>query len=296
MRRGGVVATLVPMVIMVGAVVGALVLFNRPGWSPDATAGQGSSDGTSAHADGALASLRESDGHWGRVATYPVIGDGTLNPLPSGLAAEIWAAFSRIATPEYVVGHLRAFLVADAPGDPTTASVERTATRAPRWTLTMNLANASRRDAYLRALVHEYAHLLTLDENQVLTDSGRCATTLVQEGCLVPGSTLERFEERFWERYGSEAPDPDSSSRGLAWRMFVAHTADFVTAYAATNVVEDAAETFAEFVIRKQPDPNSGPWARKVLFFWEDPTYLEIREHIRSWFADELPVLEIPSR
>lgn len=60
--------------------------------------------------------------------------------------------------------------------------------------------------------MHEYAHLLTLDDDQVDPTATHCLTTLLAEGCLFPLSTLERFENRFWQHVGEAAPDADSVS------------------------------------------------------------------------------------
>ena len=142
--------------------------------------------------------------------------------------------------------------------------------------------------------MHEYAPLLTLDDDQVDPTATHCLTTLLEEGCLFPLSTLERFENRFWQHVGEAAPDADSVSTTEAWNRYIANTSDFLTVYAATNLVEDAAETFAEFVIRDRPSPESGTWAQKILFFWEQPEYVAIRAHIRDWFGSELPEPLLP--
>ncbi|HWL02480.1 MAG TPA: hypothetical protein VNQ52_08935 [Microbacteriaceae bacterium] len=234
------------------------------------------------------------DDRWGRIAIYPVIDDGTLFPVPEGVMADIWSAFTRMVTPGFAAERMSAFQVASKPGDPADAGVERASVRPLRWTLTVNAAHELERGETLRTLVHEYAHLLTLDDDQLDSSATRCRTTRLQEGCLLADSTLKRFEQQFWDPYGGRAPDPDSQSSAESWRMYFEHTDRFLTVYAATNIVEDAAETFAEFVIRDRPSPKSGTWARKILFFWDDPEYVAIRAHIRNWFGPELPAPSLP--
>lgn len=289
MRGGrGATAALVSMVA-VAAVAMGLVLFASESRTPPAP-----DEPLSQRAIGQP--VEQADYRWGRLTVYPVIDDGTLYPVPTGEPAEIWAAFTRIVTPEVAADQMLALRVAYAPSSDAIAAVERMSAAPARWTLTVNFAYEVARPAYLRVLVHEYAHLLTLGDDDLDPTFGDCGTTQLQEGCLLEDSTLQRFQASFWAGYGSAAPPPDSESPADGWRLFVEHTADFVTSYAAMNVVEDAAETFAEFVIRDRPSPASGLWARKILFFWDDPTYVAIREHIRSWYADELPAFEPPSR
>ena len=57
--------------------------------------------------------------------------------------------------------------------------------------------------------------------------------------------------------------------------------------YAATNAIEDAAETFMTFVLEDEPTGDSMV-ARKIAFFWGYPELVAIRERIRTEFADDL--------
>ena len=285
-------AALCSAVVLIGAVGVGIALFNGQG-------GEVTTGTVRATAVDALtmrdAPIQANDYRWGQVAVYPVIGDGTLYPIPAGLAGELWAAFMRMGTPGFVADRMVALRIAYTPSNETIAAVERVSVEPSQWMLTLNLAWELDRAGYLRVLIHEYAHLLTFDDGQVDADAQVCVTIVMQEGCLRVGADLHRFDARYWAPYGSQAPDPDSDSSKLAWSMYVRHSADFATPYAATNVAEDFAETFAEFVIRERPDPASGTWARKILFLWDEPAYVEIRERIRAWYADDLPTPQPPS-
>ena len=57
--------------------------------------------------------------------------------------------------------------------------------------------------------------------------------------------------------------------------------------YAATNVVEDIAESFMTFVLEDEPTGDTVA-AQKLDFFWQLPEYVAIRERIRAEFADDL--------
>lgn len=291
-RLGGVITQAATAAMLVGTVALALGIYNGEHRSTEEmTAFHAAS--TRAASSG-LPFEGRSD-YWGRVAIHPVIDDGTLNPIPEGIAADVWSAFLRIVTPGFAAEHMSAMLIADAPDNRSAAAIERASIKPMHWSLTVNLAADLTRERYLRTLVHEYAHLLTLGEGEVDPAASHCTTLRVQEGCLDTDSLLKRFDERFWEPYGGKAPDPDSRSSAEGWNLYRGHTADFTTVYAATNIVEDVAETFTEFVIRDRPSRESGTWANKILMFWEEPEYVAIRTHIRSWFAQELPEARIPT-
>jgi len=291
-RLGGAIVQTSAAVILVGSVVGGLALYNADR--------RGSADLAAFEAAVTRASspgvpIAGFSDFWGRLEVFPVIQDGTLNPVPDGVANDIWAAFMRMTTPAFTVENMSELRIARAPGNPTMAAVERDAADPARWSLTVNIASDLERPDYLRTLVHEYAHLLTLDDDQLDRSATRCRTTRLQDGCLLAGSTLERFQERFWRPYGEEAPSPDSDASPASWHLYFDHTGSFVSVYAATNVVEDLAESFTEFVVRDRPSPESGPWAQKILFFWDEPGYVAIRAHIRDWFGPELPEPELPT-
>lgn len=292
-RRGGAIAEVTTAVLVVGIVAASLVLYNA---DKRDRAGRAAFDAAVTRASSRNVPLSSHDLRLGAVELYPVIDDGTLHPLPTGTPLDMWSAFLRMVTPEFAAEHVTVLRIAHAPDSPVTAAVARAAVRPARWTLTVNVANVPDRSAYLRTLVHEYAHLLTLGDGEVDSSAAWCPTTELREGCLLADSTLERFKERFWTAYGDDAPPPDSASATVAWRHYLEHNDEFIGVYAARNVVEDAAETFTEFVIRDRPNPESGPWALKILFFWSYPEYVAIRAHIREWFLDELPEPALPDR
>ena len=109
----------------------------------------------------------------------------------------------------------------------------------------------------------------------------------LDEGCAHGDSVLLAFQQQFWAPYGDAAPDLANTDADLAWEFYLAHEDDFVSDYAATNAIEDAAETFMTFVLEDEPTGDSMV-ARKLEFFWGYPELVAIRERIRTEFADDL--------
>jgi len=280
-RCCGVTAALVSATLLIGGAAWGIAAFNAGGQPSDAVQ-QAASNTIAAGADPII------DPVFGPTQVYQTTEDGTLRPAPGGIPGQVWAALMRMATPEFVADHLGGLRVLDVPELDLIARVERGVGDA-RWTLIVNLARISDRATYLRTLLHEYWHLVTLDLGQFDSSAAECETIRLLGGCLRADALLERFFARFWAGYGPSAPAPDSTDAAVGWRLYVRHTADFVSSYAATNAAEDLAETFAEFVIRDRPDERSGTWAQKILFLWDDPEAVAFRDRVRDWFVDELP-------
>ena len=134
-------------------------------------------------------------------------------------------------------------------------------------------------------LIHEFAHLLTLQAKEVPPsfDDGSCATYHTGEGCSLKGSTMAEFVARFWPKAqqdevfaAQEAEDWDAIDA-----FYAEHRDDFVTDYATTNPAEDLAETFTIFVLEDRPTGDTIA-DQKIQFLWDDPDLVELREKIRA--------------
>jgi hypothetical protein len=227
----------------------------------------------------------EEDDDFGTVEVYAVLEDGSLDPAATGLAAEVWETFERVATPDFTADVMAEYRVGDAPDSDTLAYVYQTSDP-EYWVLAANLATSRDTEQLIATLIHEYAHILTLGTNQVDPAAGSCSTLDLDEGCADPDSLLQAFQATFWSGYG-DAPDAANSDPDVAYEFYLAHEEDFVSDYAATNVVEDIAESFMTFVLEDEPAAGTVT-AAKLLFFWYEPDLVAIRERIRAEFADEL--------
>lgn len=227
----------------------------------------------------------EKDDDFGTVSIYSVGDDGALEPAATGLTEHVWEAFKRVVTPEFAAKVMTQYRVGDAPKSDTLAYVYQDDD--PKyWILAANLATSKVDADLIATLVHEYAHILTLDGTQMDTHVASCPTLDLSEGCADDGSYLWSFQEQFWSAY-TGAPDDENSDDDVAYAFYLAHEDDFVSDYAATNVVEDIAESFMTFVLEDQPDADTVV-AHKLGFFWQYPELVTIRERIRGEFGAEL--------
>ncbi|MEV8359142.1 NADH:ubiquinone oxidoreductase subunit 4 (chain M) [Microbacterium sp. NPDC076895] len=239
------------------------------------------SDGFGQYDDGEV--YTEDDEDLGVVEVYTVEPDASLSPTGDETTESVWDMFVRIVTPEVAGSVIRDFRVGDSESSDTLAYVLQT-DDPEQWTLVVNLAYASDEDLLLSTLIHEYAHILSLSPGQTDPEAWSCDTLQLDEGCAEPDSALWAFDQEFWAQYGSDAPDPANADADLAYEFYLDHEDDFVSDYAATNVVEDFAESFMTFVLEPEPDSDT-MIAQKLLFFWDRPEYVEIRDHVRAEFG-----------
>lgn len=239
------------------------------------------SDGFGQYDDGEV--YTEDDEDLGVVEVYTVEPDASLSPTGDETTESVWDMFVRIVTPEVAGSVIRDFRVGDSESSDTLAYVLQT-DDPEQWTLVVNLAYASDEDLLLSTLIHEYAHILSLSPGQTDPEAWSCDTLQLDEGCAEPDSALWAFDQEFWAQYGSDAPDPANADADLAYEFYLDHEDDFVSDYAATNVVEDFAESFMTFVLEPEPDSDT-TIAQKLLFFWDRPEYVEIRDHVRAEFG-----------
>jgi hypothetical protein len=218
---------------------------------------------------------------------YPVQPDGTLGAAadgtePDGTARDLWGLFSAVAGDRVAV--VRSLAVYSDPDDTSQASVLRDDTDAEEWTADVNAAWIDDEDELEHTMVHEFGHLLTLSGQQ-LSDENPCPTVDLAEGCPRAGSVLAGFDERFWRGYGDGVPADDGADADEVAAFFLDHGGfdTFVSEYAASNPVEDVAESWAEFVLSDDPGAGyGGTAAEKVRFFAAFPAFAAERERIRS--------------
>lgn len=219
---------------------------------------------------------------------FAVGADGVLSPEPDERAAHVWSQFERVATSEYARRHIAQLSVGDRAFGEFAGAVQQTSTADDRWTLIIDGSVSESR--LISTLIHEYAHLITLDHTQVTRVPEECSTLETEQWmCTHPGAYLNDFWDEFWAPYG-DAQRLDSTDPDVGAILYAEYPDDFVTPYAATNAVEDIAESFTAYVLADEiPDPSDGVVAAKTAFFDAYPAFVEARERIRADFGDDLP-------
>lgn len=245
--------------------------------------------------------------------SYQVSGDDiTVSELPpvhgklealqqdASLHAEIWNQVTTIIPTAYRKGVVRFHLFSDGPGG-VMGAVEQ-GTTPGEWTISVDIQDASDLPGFATTLIHETAHLFTLEPSQVeaylpLFEDPRdeeayafgeaaCDTLFLYEGCTHPDSYINLFFDRFWgdiyeEWLEIQAEDRDTKRETLLMGLYDRNASDFVSSYAVTSPEEDIAESFLYFTLLPRPAGDNLA-QEKVLFFHENPEMVNLRSHIRT--------------
>ena len=166
-----------------------------------------------------------------------------------------------------------------------------------RWQLGVDVLDANNPITLASTIVHELGHLLTLNSDQI-QDNGDtpysvnqnpavCPQYMSTEGCSTPESYINQFYQAFWTGlqadwlemvYKPHANSPQEF-RVMVQEFHDKHPGEFVSDYAATNIKEDMAESFENFIL--QPKPASDSIAdQKVLFFYNFPELVALRQQL----------------
>ncbi len=233
----------------------------------------------------------------GLVAKYSVSGDAiTLKQdgnHPSGFYSstanqnEFWSFYTRLI-PSDMRGALKELVLFADDLDGTAAYVAPLSDNdLSRWEMGYNLAYVWTSDRRLNksetayTAIHEYAHILTLDNTQVTVNNGSCSRFHTGEGCSNAGSYINDFFNNYWTDIYDENQRIDQDSDDEYIAFYEKYQDRFVTEYGATNPGEDIAESFTMFVIRDAPVSNRIA-DQKVKFFYNYEELVTMRERIRA--------------
>jgi len=180
------------------------------------------------------------------------------------------------------------------------------------WTLAVDLIDAMDRQGALKTeelnetLIHEFGHILSFNSTQTIAvppeeledeywaDSWDFSKTYRSwEAITLEESYLNQFFQKFWgeeqlrEWFDRENGITTEEEYYTAYNeMSIKYYTDFVSDYAMTNPDEDFAESFTQFVLQDKPEGETVS-VQKILFFYDFPEMMEIREEIRSALPDK---------
>lgn len=231
------------------------------------------------------------------LAKYTILGDAIelVSWKEDIRNTEVWNIFAALIP----LSHREDFLIYEVTDDEnsdTAAHVIQSEEDNTKWTLGVNLSAfyidwiLEPEESYA-TLIHEFAHVLTLNKTQVryypVTDdetvlerfSENCERNVLQEWCLKPGAYMDDFIDMFWSdsKYLEKVRNEEVSA-------YEDNPSSFITDYAATNPGEDIAESFTYFVMRSPAEWNTIA-DQKLRFFSQYKTLESLRKQIRSNLA-----------
>lgn len=248
------------------------------------------------------------------IVSYSVKGDSifapVLNDVPTSLLDEqenialqrsVWDVYANLIPAENRQMVTRFQVFSDGYSN-TLAAVSPSYEDPSMWYLEVDIADLDDQEALLFTLIHEYAHLLTLNETQIVPDvelaldydldlltekAAACETYFTGLGCSQPGSYIQAFYDRFWTGINDEWVQADTlqykgndiAYYNALYTFYKKYQSQFVDDYAVTHPTEDIAESFAYFVFSPTPHGDTVR-DQKLLFFYEYPELIRLREHI----------------
>jgi hypothetical protein len=180
------------------------------------------------------------------------------------------------------------------------ASVVQFSDAPKNWALNVDIVDTTKPRNLTFTLVHEFGHLLTLNDSQISLDTAllaqpdvpqaraqaeaACPQYFASDGCSQPESYINQFFNRFWPKLFGEWRSVDeekdeSTYVSLLTRFYRSHPTQFISPYAATSLEEDIAESWAYFVLTPKPADDSIAHD-KVLFFYDFPELVQLRQQI----------------
>ena len=158
-----------------------------------------------------------------------------------------------------------------------------------KWRLAIDIndsidINGNFKADFTDTIIHEFGHILTLNNTQVLPiDSEITNTYVIDEGILKPDSYLNMFYQEFWLDIITEYITITTLyNEDALYEFYEKYENSFVSDYAATHPAEDIAESFRVFVTDDKPNNNNSIRNAKINFFYQFDEFVELREKIRT--------------
>lgn len=163
-----------------------------------------------------------------------------------------------------------------------------------QWRLVVDVLDLENQGEFIYTLIHEYGHILTLNDDQVPFDEdvyfsdddiifeeamAACSTFFTGEGCSHEDSYINAFYQQFWADIYDENQEIDPEDYDGLYAFYEDYADRFLTDYAATNPGEDIAEAWTAFVLNPKPTGSSIA-DQKVLFFYDYPELVALRDEI----------------
>jgi len=231
------------------------------------------------------------------ISVYAVNSDDHTLSLMEGddetaVDSETWRRVRALLPPDILDDRVAEFHVFSDGADEFLAYVAQLGTDRERWLFAVDYVDAVDADAgeWVTTLTHEFAHIIGLGDSQVDPFAEQCGKQFeIDEGCARSTSWLQRWFDAFWagERFVQHRKTVgDAEANPAALEAFYRdHEDAFVNEYAATNPVEDFAESFAYFVFMDRIVEPRTEREDKVNFFHDYRTLRSVRAHIRAQTA-----------
>lgn len=230
------------------------------------------------------------------IARYTVNPDLSLTervnhqPDDAPMFEEIWRSAVDILPHRVLIDNVGEFHIESDGVDELLAFVTQLDDDIERWVLSYDNADYdnNRDPEYIHTTIHEFAHLVFLQRSEVdLLSTSDCDAFAIDEGCSRPDSYLNLFFDAFWAdiidaNRAAQASAMFDDDPSLQDDFYERYRDRFVSDYAATNPIEDAAEVFTHFVLTDRPVDPTSIADEKIAFLHSFPELTAMRRSIRA--------------
>ena len=238
-----------------------------------------------------------SDGETGDalIASYSVNAALSISPLLNteseneATFQRIWRAVVAILPEKFLSKEIVEFHIHTDGVDNTLAYVTLHESIPNKWIIAIDSADFTHENDkdFIHTVIHEFAHIVFLNKSQVNPDVvDACTNYSITEGCSNPESYINAYYAQFWADIIADNPsalaDVDPTDEDEITTFHGKYQEQFVSEYAATNPVEDAAEIFVHFVLGRKPQHTTKATDEKIVFLYQFPELVELRNKIRA--------------
>lgn len=217
------------------------------------------------------------------------------------LAAHYWKEFYNIFPKDICRKYIREIVLMTDGADEKTGALVALNTKNTQWRLVVDIndvdfktKNKKRLYESIYTYVHEFGHLLTLNNTQVRPSVKKQQEEgepyLNEEGQAYKNSYINKFVKRFWR--GKLLTEWDviqdkycyieqESCIDKLYDLYMDNFTEFLTDYAAESPEEDVVESWTAFVLKSKIKKPKTIAQHKINFFYQFPELVAFRKHIK---------------
>lgn len=236
-------------------------------------------------------SRKNEDGE--SIAQYAIEDDLSLSELENTepgsdeLFRHIWRDAKLILPDAWVSESFSEFHINTDGEEGTLAYVQNDEYNEGQWVIAFDDLDYAGLDdkEFIHTVIHEFGHVVFLGSDQLNSDAAEgCKNFSVEEGCANSHSHINRFYQTFWTELIDENT-ATNADEDLLLEFYKRYQDRFVSEYAATDPIEDAAEVFTNFVLRDKPSDVHSIANQKIGFMHTVEPLVKLRTQIRGKLA-----------